>query len=150
MTAVYHQAVNLNADLPHCTSPGSIRLVAGTNKYEGRVEICTKGLSWSTVCDDFWGFFDAQVVCRQLGYSEKVIALSNAYFGQGIAPILLDNVHCNGSEASLLDCKHLNQSNCAHNSDAGVRCQGKYNCKILLYTCCYCLGSKQCNHMSRR
>ena len=37
----------------------------------------------------------------------------------------MDNVHCNGSESSLLDCNHLNQSNCQHNDDAGVRCQGE-------------------------
>ena len=125
INVIYINFKILCADL-HCTSPGSTRLVAGTNEYEGRVEICTRSLSWSTVCDDFWGFLDAQVVCRQLGYSAGVVvAFSNAYFGQGIGPILLDNVHCNGNESTLLDCNHLNQSNCAHSSDAGVRCQGE-------------------------
>ena len=52
------------------------------------------------------------------------LAFSTAYFGKGAGPIL-DNVHCNGIESSLLDCNHLNQSNCAHNADAGVRCKGK-------------------------
>ena len=55
------------------------------------------------------------------------LAFSTAHFGQGIGPILLDNVHCNGSESSLLDCNYHNQSNCAHSADAGVRCQGEYN-----------------------
>ena len=47
-----------------CTR-GDIRLQGGTST-QGRVEICINNV-WGTVCDDFWGTSDAQVVCRQLG-----------------------------------------------------------------------------------
>ena len=49
-------------------APGSIRLVGGTKIHEGRMEVCNNNV-WGTVCDDEFGIEDANVACRQLGYS---------------------------------------------------------------------------------
>ena len=59
-------------------SDGGIRLVGGTRPNEGRVEICLNN-RWGTVCDDAWGTVDANVACRQLGYSGHSKKLWCAY-----------------------------------------------------------------------
>ena len=100
-----------------------LRLTNGNTSSEGRVEIWYSN-QWNTVCDDSWDITDATVVCRQLGY-RGAAAHQNAHFGQGSGDILLDNLHCNGSEGSLFQCPHngIYSHNCGHSEDASVTCE---------------------------
>ena len=115
-----------------------VRLIGGSSYYEGRVEV-NYGGEWGTVCDDGWDDTDARVVCGQLAFRSGT-AYSNAYFGQGSGPILLDNVTCTGRVLTLANCEHLgfnNTKNCSHFEDAGVRCypQGYTMYIIIIRTC---------------
>ena len=100
-----------------------IRLVNGSNEYEGRVEVCFNN-TWGTVCDDSWDTAHAEVVCRELGYStNNIIAFHNASFGQGNGSIYY--VECHTKLNSLHDCSITSEQDCDHYQDAGVRCGGK-------------------------
>ena len=97
--------------------------MGGSTDSEGRVEVYHNG-AWGTVCDDGWDIADANVVCRQLGYTGATSARSFAYFGRGSGPIHYDDVACTGSETRLADCSHsgIGSHNCHHSEDAGVVC----------------------------
>jgi hypothetical protein len=97
----------------------SVRLSGGNT---GLLEI-NLGTGWGTVCDDSFGQDDADVVCRQLGYSNA--SSWGLGFGSGYAsqPILMDDVKCSGAESSVLDCWFISGShNCGHNEDVGMTC----------------------------
>uniref|UniRef100_A0A3B1JGM5 SRCR domain-containing protein n=1 Tax=Astyanax mexicanus TaxID=7994 RepID=A0A3B1JGM5_ASTMX len=103
----------------------SIRLVGSGGDCAGRLEVFHSG-SWGTVSDELWDIEDAQVVCRQL---QCGVALSDlvpvpARFGSGTGPIWLNEVECEGNEASLWNCRYqlCGEDECAHKDDVGVVC----------------------------
>ncbi|XP_068600938.1 scavenger receptor cysteine-rich domain-containing group B protein [Brachionichthys hirsutus] len=103
---------------------GTVRLVNGQHRCEGRMEIYFEVTGWGTVCDDEWDMTDAYVVCHQVGCGEALAAKKEAFFHRGTGKILIANLKCTGFEDSLLDCSHIpwNVHNCDHSEDAGVTC----------------------------
>ena len=101
---------------------GDVRLVNGGTEREGRVEIHHAG-EWGTVCDDRFVDDDAEVVCRQLGFTGGQ-AHTRAAFGAGTGRIWMDDVRCSGNESRLADCpfRGWGRNNCRHSEDVGVSC----------------------------
>ncbi|XP_038053937.1 deleted in malignant brain tumors 1 protein-like [Patiria miniata] len=94
----------------------------GSRGKEGLLRILRDG-RWGTVCKTGWTKEDAQVVCRQLGYSSVVSYVSDDASGSG--PIYLTNVNCDGTEQSLDQCQHDGwgvHDGCSHIMDVYVKC----------------------------
>ncbi|XP_034383885.1 deleted in malignant brain tumors 1 protein-like isoform X2 [Cyclopterus lumpus] len=106
-----------------CADSQQLRLVNGTDRCSGRVEIRYDN-QWGTVCDDDWDIKDAQVVCRAMDCGTAQTTKIGSFFGQGQGDIWLDDVDCFGNETSLIHCRHpsVGENNCGHGEDAGVVC----------------------------
>ena len=79
---------------------GQLRLVNGSGPNVGRLEICIDN-NWGTVCDDLWTKANnAQVVCRQLGYSPdgKILLI---FIHLYVHQIILSYMHRNRLENML-------------------------------------------------
>ena len=131
---------------------GQVRLVDGHVDNEGSVEICYNG-TWGGVCGIFWGNSDANVVCRQLGFSDKCKLVyifhrchlhSRKLFhtvskGYRYGHLVTETVHlkiirCTGEEESLFQCSHdgVGNHDCGHSGGVQVQC---YAGKGFLHSC---------------
>ena len=60
---------------------GDVRLVGGATPSEGTVELCRNRV-WGGICDKYWDYSEANVVCSQLGFlpsGNHLAALSNIH-----------------------------------------------------------------------
>lgn len=109
---------------------GKVRLVSPhpNRSDRGRVEIFVRG-EWGTVCDDLFDNKAAAVVCRQLGFVRALRVAKPSEMGRVVTNlrIMLDDVECEGTERTLLHCKHatVGEHNCSHAEDVGVVCSSE-------------------------
>jgi len=103
---------------------GGLRLVNGSNEFEGRLEVLHDGV-WGSVCDDNIEAADALVVCRELGFKGgKAIGDDTYPFGQFDGPLGVRNINCVGDEPTLGLCKiGWFDLGCGHHEDVGIVCE---------------------------
>lgn len=85
--------------------------------------------TWGWICDQQWDQNDADVVCRELGYTNALSTYSQLSSKHG--NVWMNNVHCVGNETSLFLCRHdgWKRHHCHSSQLAGVVCKtpkGKY------------------------
>ncbi|XP_059149668.1 deleted in malignant brain tumors 1 protein-like [Physella acuta] len=96
----------------------------------GYVQVLSPNNTWGYVCDDSWSASAAAVVCAQLCYPKNYTAKPGIPAENKLRPanpvIILDNVVCSGTEATLQNCSHSAwfSSDCRNDEDelAGVQC----------------------------
>ena len=69
------------------------RLVNGSSRYEGLVELQYKG-EWYTVCSNGWDLNAAHVLCNQLGLGNAVRYNDGSYSGQSRYSLWMNNLIC--------------------------------------------------------
>ncbi|XP_050402747.2 scavenger receptor cysteine-rich type 1 protein M160 isoform X1 [Patella vulgata] len=112
-----------------CTDSSGIyyRIAGGTQDNVGRVEVSVNGV-WGSVCGYYFDDREANVFCRNLGYSDGRTQKKD-YPGAG-GPVYKASFQCTGDESNLAACPHGGWSTVSttdwycgnHKWDAGIVC----------------------------
>ena len=99
----------------HCYySANQVRLVNAVkepSKSEGEVEIYYRRY-WTGICDDHWTINEANVFCRQLGYTNAISARPQRLISSNVTRSQRIEIYCSGREANLGECTLLYYSYC--------------------------------------
>jgi len=112
-----------SGDIEEVENTSRVRLgdyLCGKSKcHKGNVYVDDK-----PVCDDGWDDTDANVVCKELGFSSGGYSTKESYFGKVDLERQsgFDEVRCSGRESSLVDCRHESYDDCGDGEGAGVVC----------------------------
>ncbi|XP_053197804.1 scavenger receptor cysteine-rich type 1 protein M130-like [Scomber japonicus] len=111
-----------SSSIMEVTCSDSVRLVNGTSRCSGRLEVKSEQ-SWSSVCEADFDQQDADVVCRELG-CEAPSVLQGALYGEVEAPMWTKEFQCGGNESALLDCRRSDSARrtCSPGKAVGLTC----------------------------
>ena len=107
-----------------------VRLTNSAVRHAGRIDLRIHGI-WGTLYSHYyytqWASLD-RVICRQLNFSDSILAVGRAAFGPGTGPQWhrARDIHCLGHESSLQNCAHSSQPQLtiySHDQDLSVICK---------------------------
>ncbi|XP_051813975.1 scavenger receptor cysteine-rich type 1 protein M130-like isoform X2 [Acanthochromis polyacanthus] len=100
------------------TVKDSVRLVGGTHRCSGRLQV-KRNQVWSSVCSDGFDLQDAEVVCRELGCGSPSGFKEELY---GEAPEWIPEFRCGGHESALLHCERSDRDTCSPETTVTLTC----------------------------
>ena len=59
---------------------------------------------WGTICQNKWDKNDADVVCRELGFTNSVAEFVSSGIPDRNGPVMMSGLRCRGNETSLTHC----------------------------------------------
>ena len=79
-----------------------------------------------TVCDDYFNYTTAVVICREMGYQTALNWTSGYKWPiQNNYDIVLDNVKCNDTDNTFDSCRYsITTEDCGHSEDIFLNCAG--------------------------
>ncbi|XP_051813978.1 scavenger receptor cysteine-rich type 1 protein M130-like isoform X2 [Acanthochromis polyacanthus] len=112
---VNHEQIS---DSLEVTCSDSVRLVGGTHRCSGRLQV-KRNQVWSSVCSDGFDLQDAEVVCRELGCGSPSGFKEELY---GEAPEWIPEFRCGGHESALLHCERSDRDTCSPGTTVTLTC----------------------------
>ncbi|XP_051813892.1 scavenger receptor cysteine-rich type 1 protein M130-like isoform X2 [Acanthochromis polyacanthus] len=112
---VNHEQIS---DSLEVTCSDSVRLVGGTHRCSGRLQV-KRNQVWSSVCSDGFDQQDAEVVCRELGCGSPSGFKEELY---GEAPEWIPEFWCGGHESALLHCERSDRDTCSPGTTVTLTC----------------------------
>ncbi|XP_051813982.1 CD5 antigen-like [Acanthochromis polyacanthus] len=106
------------SDSLEVTCSDSVRLVGGTHRCSGRLQV-KRNQVWSSVCSDGFDLQDAEVVCRELGCGSPSGFKEELY---GEAPEWIPEFRCGGHESALLHCERSDRDTCSPGTTVTLTC----------------------------
>ncbi|KAG7260220.1 hypothetical protein CRUP_033847, partial [Coryphaenoides rupestris] len=80
-----------------------LKLVNGTQRCAGRVQVRRGGGQWRNVCKSHMSVKEQEVICRELNCGVPLVGPDLIDFGDQSAPIGI-NLNCLGNETSIMQC----------------------------------------------